>query len=180
MANTAKLLLLQGGRCFYCNDSLALEDATLEHIVPKAQGGDASEGNTVACCASMNHLLGNATPKEKLAAVINARGPLVCPRKSASKNAKSTAPHVASTSAPTASKATQHIGLDSLREDLDSAYDAASAMHAGSKANLSALGVELRKRLPDFSARNYGHKLFGNLVKALGYQVDGQWSYRKR
>ena len=53
-------------------------------------------------------------------------------------------------------------------------------MHEGSKANLSALGLELRKKVSGFSSKQYGHKLFGNLVKELGYRVEGQWAFRKK
>jgi HNH endonuclease len=168
MANTAKLLILQGGHCFYCRRPLALEDATLEHIVPKVLGGDASEGNAVACCAAMNHLLGSATPKEKLAAILNGGGVLSCPRKQL---------------APMLEPQSEAIpkvppGLLALHEPLDDAYDAAAKMHGGARANLSALGLELRKKVKGFSSKAYGHKQFGPLVAALGYQVSGQWATR--
>jgi hypothetical protein len=169
MANTAKLLILQGGRCFYCREPLALEDATLEHVIPKAQGGDASEANTVACCAAMNHLLGNATPKEKLAAVLNADGKIACPQKSAP-------PKAASAPAPIPSA---EPNLSALAPHLNAAYQAAAAVHSGARANLSAIGLELRKRVDGFSAKKYGHKQFGTLVSELGYDVSGQWAVRR-
>jgi hypothetical protein len=81
MANIAKLLMLQGGKCFYCGNKLDLDDATIDHILAKALGGDNSEANTVACCHSINHAFGNATPKEKLTAIINAGGKIDCPPK---------------------------------------------------------------------------------------------------
>lgn len=180
MANTAKLLLLQGGRCFYCREPLTVDDATLEHIISKAQGGDASESNTVACCAAMNHLLGNATPKEKLAAVLNAGGALVCPRKSVSFHSQPDAPPVATPPAAPAPAVKPPTALEALRAPMSAAFDAAAAVHQGSKANLSALGLELRKQVSGFSTKKYGHKLLGNLVEELGYRVDGQWAYRKK
>ncbi|MBP2667672.1 MAG: nuclease [Firmicutes bacterium] len=85
MANVAKLLLLQGGKCFYCGNRLALEDATIDHVLAKALGGDNSEANTVACCHSINQVFGHATPKEKLTAIINAGGRIDCPPKPAKK-----------------------------------------------------------------------------------------------
>ncbi len=78
MANVAKLLTIQGGKCFYCGSKLALEDATIDHVLAKALGGDNSEANTVACCHSINQAFGNATPKEKLTATINAGGRIDC------------------------------------------------------------------------------------------------------
>ena len=81
MANVSKLLMIQGGKCFYCGNKLALEDATIDHVLPKALGGDNTEANTVACCHSINQAFGNATPKEKLTAIINAGGRIECPPK---------------------------------------------------------------------------------------------------
>ena len=169
MANTAKLLILQGGRCFYCREPLALEDATLEHVIPKAQGGDASEANTVACCAAINHLLSNATPKEKLAAVLNADGMISCPRKQAVQKAVG----LPAIPPPVESK------TSALARPLNAAYDAAAAVHGGTRANLSAIGLELRKQVDGFSAKKYGHKQFGTLVAELGYDVSGQWAVRR-
>lgn len=128
----------------------------------------------------MNHLLGNATAKEKLAAILNAGGALVCPRAGAENNAKQT---TSSGTSPIATPTTAQIsirGIDVLREPMSIAFDAAAAMHEGSKANLSALGLELRKKVSGFSSKQYGHKLFGNLVKELGYRVEGQWAFRKK
>lgn len=45
-----KLLL---GRCYYCNDEVGKE-ATMDHVVPLAQGGKSSKGNIVVCCKSCN------------------------------------------------------------------------------------------------------------------------------
>lgn len=172
MANTAKLLLLQGGRCFYCGDPLSLDDATLEHIIPKAMGGEGAEFNTVACCAAVNHLLGNATPKEKLEAVLRAGGRLECPRKvHAAKGRLSGGP---------AGDELSISAMDKLQTELDKSFEVAAAQHQGTKANLSALGLELRKRIEGFTSKQYGHKLFGSLVKELGYRVDGQWAFRKK
>jgi hypothetical protein len=166
MANTAKLLMLQGGRCFYCREQLALEDATLEHVIPKSQGGDASEANTVACCAAMNHLLGNATAKEKLAAVINAEGKIACPQRSVTfKNVTA----ASQTPLP-------DLSLSALASHLSDSYQAAAKVHGGARANLSALGLELRKRVDGFSAKKYGYKQFGTLVSECGYNVSGQWA----
>ena len=69
MANVAKLLMIQGGKCFYCGQKLGLDHATIDHVVAKAHGGENTEANTVACCRSINQAFGNATPKEKLTAV---------------------------------------------------------------------------------------------------------------
>ncbi len=92
MANVAKLLMIQGGKCFYCGNKLALENATIDHVIPKALGGDNTEANTVACCHSTNQVFGNASPKEKLTAVINSGGRIECAPKSVEKAAPAVIP----------------------------------------------------------------------------------------
>ena len=117
----------------------------------------------------MNHLLGSATPKEKLAAVLNADGKIACPQR----NAPPKAVAVPETTLPA------EPDLSALAPHLNAAYQAAAAGHGGARANLSAIGLELRKRVDGFSAKKYGHKQFGTLVAELGYEVSGQWAIRR-
>jgi len=166
MANTTKLLTIQGGKCFYCGEKLALDDATLDHVIPKALGGDNSEGNTVVCCREINQALGSASPKEKLSAVINAGGKLDCPRKQSS--TKSVA------QSPITTK--QHP--EALQDELHKAFTKASTKYSGEKAMLSAVGSELRKQVKgEFDVKNFGVKSFAQFVEARGYRVDKTWCF---
>jgi hypothetical protein len=166
MASTTKLLTIQGGKCFYCGEKLSLEDATLDHVIPKALGGDNSEGNAVVCCRAINQALGSASPKEKLAAVINAGGKLDCPRKQSS--AKSVV------HSPIATK--QHT--EALQDELHKAFAKASTKYGGEKAMLSAVGSELRKQVSgEFAVKNFGVKSFAQFVEARGYRVDKAWCF---
>jgi hypothetical protein len=206
MANIAKLLMLQGGKCFYCGNKLALEDATIDHVLAKALGGDNSEANTVACCHSINHAFGNATPKEKLTAIINAGGRIDCPPKPTKKvvsaatelpaqeHTKVVSPPALQTklqpvkkaiakSAPskqTKQKPPPEKKPSELRKALQDAFKIAAAVNGGEKALLTVVSIELRKIIPDLVVKHYGEKTFAKLVTILGYRVDKNWCYPKK
>ena len=74
-----RLLFAQGGQCFFCRKSLPKAEASVEHIVASANGGTSDDGNCVACCKALNHLLGSKSIKEKLQIVLNQRGNFQCP-----------------------------------------------------------------------------------------------------
>ena len=206
MANVAKLLIIQGSKCFYCGNKLTLEDATVDHVIPKAFGGDNTEANTVACCHSINQAFGNATPKEKLTAIINAGGRIECPQKPVNKTTtvaiesplpthKQThklQPEPASDPTPSAveepktaankqpqtkQKPVPENKPSELRKPLQEAFQAASAANGGDKALLTAVSLELRKKVPKFVVKNYGEKSFARLVSVLGYRVDKNWCH---
>jgi len=46
----------QGFRCFYCRRSMPDNAATIEHVIPRADGGDDSMGNLVVACQWCNCL----------------------------------------------------------------------------------------------------------------------------
>jgi len=74
-----RLLFAQGGLCFFCNDILLPADASVEHLVAIANGGGRHDENCVACCKSLNALLGCMSLKEKLRVVLNQKGDFKCP-----------------------------------------------------------------------------------------------------
>jgi hypothetical protein len=74
-----RLLFAQGGRCFFCNDVLLPANASVEHLVAIANGGGQHDENCVACCKSLNALLGRMSLKEKLRVVLNQKGDFKCP-----------------------------------------------------------------------------------------------------
>jgi len=47
-----------GHVCVYCGEPTPAEELTLDHVEPRVKGGDASEGNLVACCRHCNALKG--------------------------------------------------------------------------------------------------------------------------
>jgi len=74
-----RLLFAQGGQCFFCRKPLPKTEASVEHLVASANGGTNDDGNCVACCKALNHLLASKSIKEKMQIVLNQRGNLQCP-----------------------------------------------------------------------------------------------------
>lgn len=74
-----RLLFAQGGQCFFCRKPLPKVEASIEHLVASANGGTSDNGNCVACCKALNHLLGSKSIKDKLQIVLNQQGNFRCP-----------------------------------------------------------------------------------------------------
>ena len=74
-----RLLFAQGGRCFFCKESLPATDASVEHLVARANGGGNGDENCVVCCKSLNGLLGSMSLKEKIKVFLNQNGQFKCP-----------------------------------------------------------------------------------------------------
>lgn len=50
--------------CYYCEASLSISDATMDHIVPISRGGKTSKGNIAVCCKECNSKKKYYTPVE--------------------------------------------------------------------------------------------------------------------
>jgi hypothetical protein len=74
-----RLMFAQGGLCFFCNAVLPKAEASVEHLVASANAGSNLDDNCVACCKSMNTLLGRMSLKEKIKVVLNQKGAFKCP-----------------------------------------------------------------------------------------------------
>lgn len=74
-----KMHFLQQGKCFFCGEKLALEDANIEHLHPLSKGGTRTEDNEVVCHKSLNETFGNLPLKQKFEFVLKAAGSLRCP-----------------------------------------------------------------------------------------------------
>jgi hypothetical protein len=74
-----RLMFAQGGLCFFCRKLLPQGEASVEHLVASANGGDNNDENRVACCKALNALLGSMSLKEKVQLVLNQRGEFKCP-----------------------------------------------------------------------------------------------------
>ncbi len=83
-----RLLFAQGGNCFFCRQSLARADASVEHLVAQSHGGKDGDENCVACCKPLNTLFGRMSLKEKLTIILNQKGEFNCPGKLAQESAK--------------------------------------------------------------------------------------------
>jgi 5-methylcytosine-specific restriction endonuclease McrA len=50
--------------CQYCGDSFPTSELTLDHVVPRAQGGKSTWENLVCCCVACNSKKGGRTPSQ--------------------------------------------------------------------------------------------------------------------
>ncbi|HEY5896472.1 MAG TPA: HNH endonuclease [Burkholderiales bacterium] len=80
-----RLLFAQGGQCFFCEKTLPVADASVEHLVASARGGNNADENCVVCCKAMNALLGSMSLKEKMKVVLKQKGEFHCPNGQAKK-----------------------------------------------------------------------------------------------
>ena len=78
-----RLIFAQGGSCFFCGQTLAQSEASVEHLVAAANGGGNAEENCVACCKALNGLFGKKSLKEKIEIVLKQKGRFKCPNKAA-------------------------------------------------------------------------------------------------
>lgn len=76
----SRMLYLQSNRCFFCGESLAEADASIEHLNPKSRGGKGTEDNVVVCHKSLNETFGNMDLKSKFAFVLKSGGSFKCPK----------------------------------------------------------------------------------------------------
>ncbi len=53
-----RILERDGHRCVYCGAVHPADELTLDHVQPRARGGDHSEGNLVTCCRRCNEAKG--------------------------------------------------------------------------------------------------------------------------
>jgi hypothetical protein len=72
-------MFVQGGLCFFCKQPLSKAEASVEHLFASANGGSNNDENCVACCKSVNALLGSMSLKEKFQVVLNQNGQFKCP-----------------------------------------------------------------------------------------------------
>jgi hypothetical protein len=79
MPTLERLMFVQGGACFFCKSALPRAQASIEHLFASANGGGNNEGNCVACCKSLNAILGSMSLKDKFQLVLNQRGNFECP-----------------------------------------------------------------------------------------------------
>ena len=74
-----RLMFAQGGLCFFCKQPLPKAEASVEHLFASSNGGSNKDENCVACCKSVNALLGSMSLKEKFQVVLYQKGQFKCP-----------------------------------------------------------------------------------------------------
>jgi hypothetical protein len=69
MKKLNSLLFNQGGKCFYCDATLDIDEATLDHVIPQSKGGSNNLDNLVVCCKYANHAFRDYSPKQKMTVI---------------------------------------------------------------------------------------------------------------
>jgi hypothetical protein len=104
-------MFAQGGLCFFCKKPLAKEDASVEHLVATANGGNNNDENCVACCKAINALLGSMSLKEKVQVVLNQQGQFKCPNGTAKAKPATPVQSTPSTISSKADHTTERLAL---------------------------------------------------------------------
>lgn len=60
----ARIYIRDRYRCQYCGETKHAKELTLDHIFPRAQGGESTPHNLVAACVRCNQRKGNRTPEQ--------------------------------------------------------------------------------------------------------------------
>jgi hypothetical protein len=81
LSKLERMLYLQQDKCFFCDESLSIADANIEHLHPLSKGGTRTEDNEVVCHKSLNETFGNLPLKQKFEFVLKAAGSFKCPKK---------------------------------------------------------------------------------------------------
>lgn len=69
-----RLWRLTNNRCWYCGTSAPEEDQTVDHVIPRCQGGSDDDDNLVPCCKPCNILKSDLSVAEFRVRVIQAVG----------------------------------------------------------------------------------------------------------
>ncbi|NTU86086.1 MAG: HNH endonuclease [Chloroflexales bacterium] len=75
----ALVLMRDGESCQYCGCRPSRAELTLDHIVPRAQGGQTSWENVVAACRDCNARKADRTPEQACMALRSTPRPLALP-----------------------------------------------------------------------------------------------------
>ena len=62
--NTQNIILRDRFKCQYCGKKFSASDLTKDHVVPRAQGGETTWDNIVACCTECNDKKRDRTPTQ--------------------------------------------------------------------------------------------------------------------
>ncbi|MEM6750152.1 MAG: HNH endonuclease [Planctomycetota bacterium] len=62
--NRRNIFARDQNRCQYCGKKFPTGELSLDHVIPRSQGGGASWENLVCCCVGCNTLKGGRTPRQ--------------------------------------------------------------------------------------------------------------------
>lgn len=131
-----RLMWAQGNRCFFCDKPLPRDDASVEHLWAKANGGTNSDENCVACCKAVNALFGSMSLKEKFQVVLKQRGDFACPSSPAPAHATAKAPQ--KTTTKPSGKDPYRLAVDGLTKQREHAPKTLKALTSAVEVLLGA------------------------------------------
>ena len=62
--NRRNVFARDGNRCQYCGQRFSTSELSLDHVLPRSQGGDMAWKNIVCCCVACNSRKGGRTPQQ--------------------------------------------------------------------------------------------------------------------
>jgi len=62
--NRRNIFARDGSKCQYCGRKFATQDLSLDHVLPRSQGGKSTWDNIVCCCIKCNVKKGGRTPEQ--------------------------------------------------------------------------------------------------------------------
>jgi hypothetical protein len=62
--NRSTIIKRDRSTCQYCGKTLSHKEITLDHVIPRSQGGKNNFTNCVVCCFPCNKLKGSRTPEQ--------------------------------------------------------------------------------------------------------------------
>ncbi|MDG2206834.1 MAG: HNH endonuclease [Pirellulales bacterium] len=62
--NRRNVFARDGNRCQYCGKRFPTSELSLDHVLPRSQGGDMAWENIVCCCVACNSRKGGRTPQQ--------------------------------------------------------------------------------------------------------------------
>lgn len=69
--NRRNVFARDGNRCQYCGKRFPTSELSLDHVIPRSRGGEASWENIVCSCVKCNVKKGGRTPKEAKMRLVN-------------------------------------------------------------------------------------------------------------
>lgn len=70
--NRRNIFVRDGSVCQYCGKRCPTSELSLDHVLPRSQGGQSSWENLVCCCVACNARKGGRTPSEARMTLVRA------------------------------------------------------------------------------------------------------------
>ena len=156
-----RLMFAQGGLCFFCEKPLSKSEASVEHLVASANGGNNSDENCVVCCKALNMLLGSMSLKEKVQVVLNQYGQFRCPNSRGAATEQTPRPKALEPKA------------DELSRVINDLYKRGTARPRTLKRLSTTIGALFQKKLPPHEITSLIERLKSKgLVTVTGTKVS--------